>query len=729
MTVSFEPFVETTSGSISFSYLPALKGIQKTLSLATGFSMAAVDSDGNCFVHFTHPNDHIHKHIIGCSKVMSKALQDRCSDFHLISCPGGLSFMCSPIIIRSKLFGHILGGPVWEAPPSAAQVSELIELTNWTEAEIMHAVMVHPAPVPLDIIRGRELIVSLAELTAQIILDQKKQQNSIDTVQSLYDISTSISSSLELVEILPTILNSATHLLSSGSGAIKLVDRRKRCFQIVYKESPDGEINYVNRMPLDEDFARWVALGGHAEIVDSPEGCSMTVPLLVKSEHSKNEASESDNTKADCIGSIRVGPRIDGSRYTSHDLQVMGIVSGHASSAIDKAQVYSQALRQFRELEALQEVGVSLNSSVDGSRTLRQVLDHACDLLEAQTASVMLLEPDGKHLKIRVARGLSDDVVKTTRVRLGERISGKVALYGEATQLPKGVGDSGEDLEAALCVPLKVDNKVIGVLNVRGHAGSEEFTKEDLDLAKRLASMSAAAIDNAELHDELQQLFVESITALANSIDARDPYTRGHSERVAEYSVLIGKRLNFSAEEQFHLRSAALLHDIGKIKIRDHILNKPDKLSPEEYEEMKRHPVYGAGIMHPVKSFRPLIPYILHHHERFDGAGYPDRKQGEEIPLCARIICVADSFDAMTSTRPYRNSLDISVAINVLKKDSGSQFDPQVVAVFVELYEEGLIWPFIEKMRAQSVTSVAKSQNIIASDSGGYAVVWGREAH
>lgn len=710
MSIVLEPLTNAVAGSLKSGYLPALQSIQKTLSITTGLSLAAVDFSGKILVSFAHPSDRIQGPIMEDSELIGSLLVSDSTGFRTLKCVGGLTFLSSPIIINAKLFGHILAGPVWEAPPTPEQMVELQHLLKWDRAEVMDAVLTHPAPVPIDLTTGEELATTLAELTAQIIHTEQQQYESIMTLRSLYDISTSISASLDISEILPTVLNSATSLLNAGSGSISLVDRNKGSLQIIYKESPTAELEYVNKIPLNEEISKWIASKGENRILDEDgKASAITVPLHIKET---------------CIGSIKAGKRLDGPAYTSHDLQVLGIVAGHASSAIDKAQVYAQALRQFRELEALQEVGLSLNASVDVPKTLAQVLDHTCELLEAKTASVMLLEPDGKHLKIRVARGLSDEVVKSTRVKLGERISGKVALHGVPIQLSKGFGDKGEDMEASLCVPLKVDNKVIGVLNIRGHAGAEEFTIDDLNLATRLACMSAAAIENAELHDELQQLFVESITALANSIDARDPYTRGHSERVAEYSVLIAKKLNFSSEEQWQLRNAALLHDIGKIKIRDNILNKPDKLSDEEYEEMKRHPVYGAGIMMPVKTFRPLIPYILHHHERYDGKGYPDHKMGDEIPFCARIICVADSFDAMTSTRPYRKSMDIEQAVNIMQTNSGTQFDPYVVNVFLQIYHEGLLDPILHKIRTQAIVATAKPQNIISSESGGYAVVW-----
>ena len=197
-------------------------------------------------------------------------------------------------------------------------------------------------------------------------------------------------------------------------------------------------------------------------------------------------------------------------------------------------------------------------------------------------------------------------------------------------------------------------------------------------------------------HQELRQLFEHSIRALANSIDARDPYTSGHSERVTRYSLMIAERLGFVGEALEELRYASLLHDIGKILIRDHILHKPGKLSDEEFDEMKRHPQYGVEIMEPVRAFQKILPYMLYHHERFDGRGYPTGLANTDIPIQARIMCVADCFDAMTSDRPYRKGMPVAEAERELRIHRGTQFDPDACDLFLALIAEGKIIGIVE---------------------------------
>ena len=175
------------------------------------------------------------------------------------------------------------------------------------------------------------------------------------------------------------------------------------------------------------------------------------------------------------------------------------------------------------------------------------------------------------------------------------------------------------------------------------------------------------------------------VVAFCEALDAKDEYTAGHSRRVKEYSVGIAQRMKMREKDIDLLKKAALLHDIGKIGIPDILLHKASRLSDEEYAVIKSHPAIGATILKSIKSFRDLVPSVYHHHERFDGKGYPSGIQGEKIPLYARIIAIADSFDAMTSNRPYRKSFSMEMAMSELERNKGIQFDPHITGIFIEI--------------------------------------------
>ena len=207
---------------------------------------------------------------------------------------------------------------------------------------------------------------------------------------------------------------------------------------------------------------------------------------------------------------------------------------------------------------------------------------------------------------------------------------------------------------------------------------------------KAVSQMKTIKNINTELqstYDKLESAYMETIEILRFTVEAKDTYTKGHSDRVAEYSELIGKKLGLSEEELKMLKIGGLFHDIGKIGIPDSILLKTTKLDDNEYSEIKNHPAIGAHILSNASIFKDIIPIVKHHHERYDGNGYPSKLKGNDIPYLARITAVADAFDAMTSRRSYRDSMDLGFVINELEKNSGTQFDPEIANVFLNILE------------------------------------------
>jgi len=213
-------------------------------------------------------------------------------------------------------------------------------------------------------------------------------------------------------------------------------------------------------------------------------------------------------------------------------------------------------------------------------------------------------------------------------------------------------------------------------------AGNAGLVQEFLD-------ESALIVENAQLYADLDASFMETVRSLAMAIDAKDPYTRGHSARVSRYALKIGREMGLSAIELRNLELAAFLHDIGKLGISQEILESDHELQPDEYEIMKDHPEIGFNILSPIKKFVEVTQAIRHHHERHDGRGYPDGLQGEEISINARIIAVADALDAMTTDRPYRMGIDAARAVTVIQSNSGTQFDPMVADALARLQNNG----------------------------------------
>lgn len=357
----------------------------------------------------------------------------------------------------------------------------------------------------------------------------------------------------------------------------------------------------------------------------------------------------------------------------------------------DMAQSLEETAKEqnhrYSQLTNLYQISKAISASPDVDKLLDQILTQALSLLGAETGSIMLLNIEGEALTIRAANGLDRETIEKTRVKVGEGISGTVALTGEPLIIQDGVEESrvpgSRAANDALSVPLIAGEKVIGVINANNKRHGS-FDSDDLHFFTTLAGQIAAAVANATLVDNIRAAYFNTIKVLAAAIDAKDKYTHGHSERVAKYAVTIARQMGLDKADLIRIEAAAYLHDIGKIGVPDGVLNKEGPLTPEEMALVMNHPAMAAEILgHVDFPWGNVIPGVRGHHERFDGKGYPDGLAGYDIPSDARIIAVADTFDAMTSDRPYRKALDHNKAITELVTGRRGQFDQEVVDAFV----------------------------------------------
>ncbi|MEK6545206.1 MAG: HD domain-containing phosphohydrolase [Nitrospinota bacterium] len=252
-------------------------------------------------------------------------------------------------------------------------------------------------------------------------------------------------------------------------------------------------------------------------------------------------------------------------------------------------------------------------------------------------------------------------------------------------------------IKSAISIPIIVRGMLIGVLNFFKINNEQPFTNSDMEFVSVLCGQAGIAIENAQLYEKVANSYMEIIATLANAIEVRDKYTAGHSIRMAEYCRSIAIKLGTPPNEVENIYTAALLHDIGKIGIPDSILLKIGPLSIDEYKTIKTHPDIGVKIICNLPDVEGICNIIRHHHERFDGYGYPDSLKGEEIPLGSRILFVADTFEAMTNLRPYREALSVTKAIEELKNCAGTQFDPKVVGTFIDILKEKKVSPELTK--------------------------------
>lgn len=353
-------------------------------------------------------------------------------------------------------------------------------------------------------------------------------------------------------------------------------------------------------------------------------------------------------------------------------------------------------------LSSIYKIGLAINSTMDIDRLFNLIVRTISTTLKANIGYIILY--DANNQCMNVSNLIGNGKVLSPKKKIPMKETGVSAwvirnrqplLIADINQTPQFDRFSvlGYERKSLICAPLMVKDEIIGTISVVNKIDDSQFDASELEMLTTIAAQAAIAIKNATLYEEQQQTYLNTIQALVSAIEASDSYTRGHSERVTRYSIEIGRRLNLSATRMQVLERAAILHDIGKIGIDLSLLHKQGKLTPEDIRELQMHPTIGMKILEPIGFLVDVRNCIGQHHERHDGMGYPNRIPKEEQLLEARILSVADSFDAMTTDRPYRKALSLEAAVNELLDNSGTQFDPEIVQAFVQVLEEGALFP------------------------------------
>lgn len=530
--------------------------------------------------------------------------------------------------------------------------------------------------------------VHLAELRQQ----NGQLENRNYELSTLQQIGRSLSSILDQEMVYEAIVDNVINVLSGVKRcSLLIVDEKNQEFIFRVTKGLDPElVPEGGRIAIDKGIAAKVYHTGEAVLLNDLDN-SDDPRLLEAGKVIRSSICAPIMISNQVIGILSLSNKISGVAFTETDLRLVEGVAIEAALAIKNARLWQDLKRKVLELNTLHEVGKNLGLILDINRLLELVLDLTAKVLGGvKTSSIILHDAETDSLQVMLYKG-SKSVGSLQPIKSGEGIAGKVFERGEPiiindfNSTEQGSGVTGR---SSICVPLKVKEKTIGVLSVSDKISGEPFDSSDLDMLVTLASQISVSLYNAQLYEDLEASYLSAVRALANSIDAKDAYTRGHSERVARYSMEIGRVMGLSSDEIKNLHIGALLHDIGKIGIAEAIINKSSRLTDEEYREIMTHPSRGASIIEPAKFLREKVPLIKYHHERFDGKGYPEGLKGEEIPLMARIVCCADSYDAMTSKRAYRDTMPLEEARKELIRCSGSQFDPKVVNAFLEVLSD-----------------------------------------
>jgi HD-GYP domain-containing protein (c-di-GMP phosphodiesterase class II) len=346
--------------------------------------------------------------------------------------------------------------------------------------------------------------------------------------------------------------------------------------------------------------------------------------------------------------------------------------------------------------ELFQKVGSAITSNEKIDNLLTLVIESMNSALEAESGLLMLWEKEEDRVRSKLACGFHQEELLQLVVKRGEGVFGWVVENGQTLIMTSSDSAGGQTHSTAmvipyrslLCVPLIHQARVLGLLGVINKKQGDGFVKDDEVLLRNVGNQVAVAIENARLSADAERTYFETISALAMAVEAKDTYTVGHLQRVSDYVERLARQMGFSDEKMIRIiKDGAFLHDIGKIACPDHVLLKPGKLTTEEMAIMRTHTTVGESIIAPLSSFKELRAIVRHHQEWYDGTGYPDQLKGENIPIGARLLSVADVYDALTTNRPYRKALSHEVAMKMICDEAGTHFDPKIVQAFIKMME------------------------------------------
>ncbi|UYN88940.1 MAG: GAF domain-containing protein [Anaerolineales bacterium] len=523
------------------------------------------------------------------------------------------------------------------------------------------------------------------------ITERKQREREIEAVAA-------VSSSLRLArsvdDILPIILAQAIASVSANSATITLVQPETGDHLIVL-----GQADY----PLPVGQVIPAGKGLTSRVVETAQPY-LNNNLKTKPDDEMIKFPEIRRTNALVIVPITAEDRVIGTLglgrellIEQNDIRVLSAICDIGGAAIHRASLYEQTERRLQHLRSLREIDNTIATSLDLKLTLDMILSQGIAELRVDAASILLLDAE-QLLSFAAGLGFRTDRIEQARIKFGDGLAGKAAkertiveaadLRADPQRLNWSALAQAEGFLSYYAAPLIAKGRVIGVLETF-HRSVEPRDAEWKDFLLTLAGQAAIAIDNAALFNDLQtsneslrEAYERTIEGWAHALALRDMETIEHSRRVTEMTVRLAQALGVAEEQLEHVRRGALLHDIGKMAVPDHILGKAGPLDDEEWEIMRRHPVYARDMLTAINFLYPALPIPLYHHEKWDGSGYPEGLQGRHIPLEARIFAIIDVWDALTSNRPYRDAWPEEKVVQHLREQAGKHFDPAILDAF-----------------------------------------------
>lgn len=538
------------------------------------------------------------------------------------------------------------------------------------------------------------------------ITRRKRSQEELERrsrqMEALREMGINLTSELDLEDLLQDLVHLVVDLVDGVAGSFNHIDADREVVNLEvfmgYSELPEktavskgddlvGQVWEREGCIVVDDYAAWEdhdpdwkEIIGHRAVVG--------VPVIWRQEF---------------LGVLGVH-REPGLTFSEQEIQLLELFATQAAVAIHNAQLFENAQERLGRLQALREIDQTISGSLDLKTTLNVLLDRLLHNLGVDAGSILLYEPQLQTLDYVSGFGFRTEAIPESDLRIGEGQAGKAALERKTIHIPDLTLETvhfqraklirREDFVSYFGVPLIAKGEIVGVLEVF-HREMLEPSTEWINFLETLAGQAAIAIDRLNLFNNLERSNMELIRAYneviegwARALELRDQETEGHSRRVEHLTLTMAREMGLKESEIADVRQGALLHDIGKMGVPDRILQKPGKLTEEEWEVMRKHPTFAYEMLSPIDHLKPALHIPYCHHEKWDGSGYPRGLQGEEIPLAARIFAVVDVWDALRSDRPYRDAWSDDKALAYIKDQSGAHFDPRVVDVFLKVLGE-----------------------------------------
>ncbi len=502
----------------------------------------------------------------------------------------------------------------------------------------------------------------------------------------LIELGQAFHSTLELDPLLATILRQMQSAAQCQDVSIWLLDPDRLRLTCTHAVGPQAE--------------RWIGRSLPAALVVSGDGrigppVDQTLPGPSFWGATRSSILARLDVGRELLGALSVANKAGQKDFSDADRVLVTALAGHAAVAIQNAQLYEQQRRNNDRQRLLEQISRHLQQTLDSEVLIPLILEEVNTAIGAEAQSLWLLNHETGLIACHYATGPGGEAIKKVTVPLGMGIVGSSVASQTAIMIADAQKDdrvfraadqqTGFVTHSLLCVPLVRQGKSIGAIEAVNKRGGSLFSQADLELLRSIADSAALSIENARLYAELSASYDGTLDALTAALDLRDRETEGHSRRVVEYTARLARQMGLPEPEIRSICRGALIHDIGKIGVPDAILWKPGLLDAEERRVMEKHPLAGYEMLLGVPYLQREIPIVLSHQEHWDGTGYPFGLKGDQIPLGARLFAIADTFDALTSDRPYRLKVSCEEAIEVIAAEAGRQFDPVAVQAFLSI--------------------------------------------